>query len=197
MTPCFSQSRRCDVPFPHAKIPSILKRETADHALEWLRTEAPWALRIEDFYEQHEFSLLSTPLGHKVAGLVSRATLDHVRAHVEELFALSRPLALVDVTAHRLTPGQVIRIHNDYIGDAETHRLLIQLNAGWSTDKGGLLMLFSRDAVDSVTNVLLPRHGSGFAFEISPRSFHAVSEIKEGERFTLVYTFAQSAIACS
>ena len=105
-------------------------------------------------------------------------------------FAVNRTLTLVDVNAHRLTPGQVIRVHNDYIAGAETHRLLIQLNAGWATAQGGLLMLFEEEDVASVRNVILPVHGSGFAFEISPRSFHAVSEIRNGERYTLVYTFA-------
>ncbi len=190
MTLDFRKALRRDTPFPHVKFPEILKPQEADSALNWLRTEAPWTLRIEDFYQQHEFSLLSTSIGEGLSDLIAPRTLDHVRAQLKALFALPHPLELVDVTAHRLTMGQVIRIHNDYIGESETHRLLIQLNDGWKTDMGGLLMLFARDAVDSVTDVLMPSHGSGFAFEISPLSFHAVSEVKCGERFTIVYTFA-------
>jgi hypothetical protein len=190
MIPCFKNARRRDMPFPYAKIPEILERRAADCALDWLRTEAPWMLRVEDFYQQHEFSLLSTPLSPELGGLTAPTTIVHVRESLAKLFALERPLALVDVTAHCLTAGQVIRIHNDYISEAETHRLLIQLNGGWRADMGGLLMLFARDVVESVTDVLMPSHGSGFAFEISPSSFHAVSEIKSGERYTLVYTFA-------
>ena len=55
--------------------------------------------------------------------------------------------------------------------------------------QGGLLMLFRSEAPESVHSALLPTHGSGFAFEISANSFHAVSSIRTGERYTLVYTF--------
>lgn len=177
-------------PFPHTRLPAAISREVADSALSWLTTEAPWALRVEDFYVQHEFSLLNVSLGEPIASLASEGFIDQVRQGLERTFAPGRTLRLVDVNAHRLTPGQVIRVHNDYIEGAETHRLLIQLNAGWSAAQGGLLMLFEDEDVASVSNIILPEHGSGFAFEISPRSFHAVSEIRNGERYTLVYTFS-------
>lgn len=50
-------------------------------------------------------------------------------------------------------------------------------------------MLFADDTPESVRHVVMPTHGSGFAFEISPVSYHAVSSIRSGERYTLVYTF--------
>jgi len=70
---------------------------------------------------------------------------------------------------------------------------LIQFNAGWEVSQGGLLMLFGADTPETLQTVLLPTHGSGFAFEISAKSFHAVSSIKAGERYTLVYTFRRRA----
>jgi hypothetical protein len=36
------------------------------------------------------------------------------------------------MSAHKLTAGQTIRIHNDWIRGEETHRVLIQVNDGWS-----------------------------------------------------------------
>ena len=89
----------------------------------------------------------------------------------------------------RLVVGQTIRVHNDYIGGAETHRMLVQLNRGWDAANGGLLMLFDSDRAEDVSAVIIPRHGSALAFAISPKSFHAVSTIVSGARFTLVYTF--------
>jgi Rps23 Pro-64 3,4-dihydroxylase Tpa1-like proline 4-hydroxylase len=115
------------------------------------------------------------------------------RRLIREHFAVGGELVLVDVSAHKLTSGQTIRIHNDWIGGEETHRLLIQLNDGWSIENGGLLMLFGSRAPEDVRSITEPAHGSGFAFEISERSFHAVSTIKAGQRFTLVYTFRESA----
>jgi Rps23 Pro-64 3,4-dihydroxylase Tpa1-like proline 4-hydroxylase len=101
-------------------------------------------------------------------------------------------LALIDITAHRLVAGQTIRLHNDYIGHAETHRLLVHLNRGWDAAKGGLLMLFGSHRPEDVRAAIIPRHGTAFAFAISPKSFHAVSTILSGDRFTLVYTFRKA-----
>jgi Rps23 Pro-64 3,4-dihydroxylase Tpa1-like proline 4-hydroxylase len=185
----FSNAGFSDAPFPHLRIPSILSQNHANTLLNWLSLKAPWKLRVEDFYEQDEFSFLSGNLGEEVRTLVEPSTVDFVRRELRKAFSLSEDLTLVDINAHRLTPGQTIRIHNDFIEGQETHRLLIQLNNGWSQENGGLLMLFHGAAAEDVSNIILPRHGTGFAFEISPRSFHAVSKINNGERYTIVYSF--------
>jgi Rps23 Pro-64 3,4-dihydroxylase Tpa1-like proline 4-hydroxylase len=101
-------------------------------------------------------------------------------------------LDLVEVTAHKLLPGQTIRIHNDYVEGGESHRLLIQLNRGWTDSQGGLLMLFDSSRIDDVRRVIRPLHASATAFAISAKSFHAVSTIRGGERYTLVYSFKAS-----
>jgi Rps23 Pro-64 3,4-dihydroxylase Tpa1-like proline 4-hydroxylase len=192
MLPTFDQAQAASEPFPHIRVPGILTRESADRVLLWLQTRAPWVLRIESFYEQHEFSLLAFDLDPEVRDLVSTDFVDKVRCELQARFSIGDDLVLVDVGAHRLTVGQTIRIHNDYLADQETHRLLIQLNDGWNVERGGLLMLFADDTPESVRSVVMPNHASGFAFEISPISYHAVSSIKDGERYTLVYTFRRS-----
>ncbi|WP_292625538.1 cyclophane-containing peptide 2OG-Fe(II) oxygenase YhhC [Mesorhizobium sp.] len=100
-------------------------------------------------------------------------------------------IELVEVTAHRMVVGQTIRIHNDFRLGGETHRILVQLNRGWADDQGGLLMLFGSGDADDVRRVIRPVHGSGLGFNISKSSFHAVSTINVGERFTLVYSFRE------
>ena len=105
----------CEKPFAHSRLPAAISREAADAALSWLTTRAPWALRVEDFYVQHEFSLLNVPLGDAIAPLASDGFIDQVGTDFRRVFSLDRDLSLVDVNAHRLTPGQVIRIHNDFI----------------------------------------------------------------------------------
>ena len=176
-------------PFPHLAMPAILSREAADYVLGWLKTSAPWRLRVESFYEQYEFSLISEDNSVAARALTRRPLIEVLQRLIRDHFDIRGELTLVDVSAHKLTPGQTIRIHNDSIEGEETHRVLIQLNGGWSTANGGLLMLFGSQAPEDVRAVIEPSHGSGFAFEISERSFHAVSTIKGGERFTLVYTF--------
>lgn len=175
-------------PFAYCGWDQLLPEADADRVLDWLET-APWRLRIEDFYEQHEFSLLSVRPPPGLEALVSEETIANLADGLCSAFGIDRPLALVDVAAHRLTAGQTIRVHNDFLGPKETHRLLVQFNRGWPVENGGLLLTFASQRAEDVADAFVPMHGSAFAFEISPRSFHAVSTIHCGERFTLVYTF--------
>lgn len=190
----FSGSKFTAVPFPHVLIPQIIDRATADRLLEWMQSRAPWTLRRESFYEQYEFSLFDIDATDEVKELLAPGFVDLLRETLRGLFSCESELCVVDAVAHLLRPGQTIRIHNDYLGSDETHRLLIQLNTGWHIQKGGLLMLFGGKSPDTLTKTILPMHGSGFAFEISETSFHAVSSISEGERFTIVYTYRSTTV---
>jgi Rps23 Pro-64 3,4-dihydroxylase Tpa1-like proline 4-hydroxylase len=177
-------------PFPHLKVPSLLNPDLAARALEWLRTDAPWRLKVESFYEQHEFNLLATNGPDVAQELTAGVFVNDLRGMLSHNFQLANDLIPASISAHRLTAGQTIRIHNDWLGgDGESHRFLVQLNDGWSIEQGGLLMLFGSRSQRDLRTVILPINASGFAFEISERSFHAVSTVRSGERFTLVYNF--------
>jgi hypothetical protein len=189
VVPIFENVVHSREPFPQLRVAEILRREDADLVLKWFREGAPWKLTIAEFYEQFEFSLLDLRLPPAIESLTSHEFVETVSTRLKNFFEVEEVLDLVDVTAHKLTQGQTIRMHNDFLGSEETHRLLIQFNVGWEVGQGGLLMLFGSESPESIRSILLPTHGSGFAFEISANSFHAVSSIKEGERYTLVYTF--------
>lgn len=156
--------------------------------LDWLENLAPWKLAQMEFYEQHEFSLLHHDLPPQVSFLTAPSLIDYFKTELGKAFAVSFENRF-DVTAHRLTPKQVIKIHNDYLPGQETHRLLIQLNRSWETSQGGLLILFSEPRAEAAVKFILPKSRSAFGFEISRRSLHAVSTIRSGSRFTLVYSF--------
>lgn len=154
-----------------------------------MEESAPWRLRVADFYEQWELHLEPEALPDYLLELVDPTTVARL---AEAMLPPSKlPVQLVEVTAHRMVAGQTIRIHNDFRPGGETHRLVIQLNRGWRDEQGGLLMLFGSAAADDLRRVLRPVHASGFGFAISDRSFHAVSTIASGERFTLVYSFRE------
>lgn len=177
-----------DAPFPHIVSSEALNPGKVNDLLNWLEYEAPWKLVEASFYEQYEFSLPHVDLPGTASALVSSTSLNKLKTHIEKWFK-TRLTERVDVTAHKLVPGQRIRIHNDFISGRETHRLLIQLNRGWLDENGGLLMFFgSTDSAD-LCRIFRPTRNSCVAFEISPRSHHAVSTIHEGQRFTLVYSF--------
>jgi Rps23 Pro-64 3,4-dihydroxylase Tpa1-like proline 4-hydroxylase len=95
----------------------------------------------------------------------------------------------IDITAHKLNRTQKIRIHNDCRQGGETHRFLIQLNRGWNEANGGLLMLFGGPTVEMLADIISPISRSAFGFEISQASYHAVSQVHHGDRYTLVFSF--------
>ena len=178
----------CVEPFPYLTAVEGLGEVMSSAFLEWLENEAPWKLVETDFYEQHEFSLLDAPLPRHLKFLTERHFLCDLRAKVEGAFG-RRLSERIDCTAHKLVEGQTIRIHNDYIPGAETHRLLLQLNRGWSDAQGGYLMLFNSQDPSDVHRVFLPANDSVVGFAISERSHHAVSTVHGGERFTIVFSF--------
>ena len=175
------------LPFEHF-VGRVMQPGACREWLDWLETEAPWKLTTTDFYEQYEFSLLHTPLAPVVRRLACPETLTALQRRMSRHFR--RPLSVhVDVTAHKLVSEQTIRIHNDFIPGGESHRLLLQLNRGWEPSHGGYLMFFSGPEPETVSKIMEPTHGSVQAFAISHRSHHAVSTVRGGERFTVVYSF--------
>lgn len=177
-----------EAPFPHSFSPNTFNTEFSMELLSWLEKSAPWTLVETDFYEQYEFSFYDINLPSRLLSLVDDEYLYQVKQFMENEFAITLD-DKIDCTAHKLIPGQRIRLHNDFIPGMETHRLLIQLNRGWIDENGGMLMLFNSTDPSDLGKIYRPIHNSAFAFEISAKSNHAVSTIKGGERFTLVYSF--------
>lgn len=175
-------------PFPHVTHPAPLPAMLCAAALTWMETTAPWRLRIASFYEQWELHLEPSVLPVELTAILATETIDRLRTEILTPLTNAR-LSLTEITAHKLVPGQTIRVHNDYLDGGESHRLLIQLNRGWDDAQGGLLMLFGSASPEDVRRILRPVNRSAMAFQISPQSFHAVSTIRQGHRYTLVYSF--------
>lgn len=178
-------------PFPHVVAHQLCASNFAEQVLHWFEREAPWRLRVESFYEQYELNLHQVGLPTNLRDLIADETIGRLADRM--LAPLTQDsLVLVEANAHKLLPGQTIKIHNDYIHGAETHRVLIQLNRSWSDGDGGFLMLFSGPNAADVARIIRPIHRSAVAFEISPSSFHAVSTTLAGARYTLIYSFKRA-----
>jgi hypothetical protein len=180
---------RCVVherPFRYATFNECLPTRPGEEILRWLETDAPWQLKRTEFYEQYEFSCwdCTSPMASYAT---SPTTLDVVRTTMMEIFGRNFENS-VSVVVHKLFEGQRIGIHNDYLDGKESHRLVIQLNQGLSDDDGGFLMLFHSGNPADIHRIMRPVHLSGFAFEISPASFHAVSQVHGGARYSLIYS---------
>jgi Rps23 Pro-64 3,4-dihydroxylase Tpa1-like proline 4-hydroxylase len=180
-------------PFPHSTCSNLLPSQLCEGLLDWFETDAPWKLRTASFYEQWEMHVEQCILPQEFRCLLCNETVSVLAEQMLTPLS-SKAVRLTEVTAHKLLPGQTIRIHNDFVEGEETHRLLLQVNRGWRESNGGLLMLFSGPRPEDVSRVLRPLHGTLFAFKICPNSFHAVSTVRSGERYTLVYSFRDAGV---
>jgi Rps23 Pro-64 3,4-dihydroxylase Tpa1-like proline 4-hydroxylase len=183
-----SAVRTFSEPFPYLVSLEALKPEVSLTVLTWFEIQAPWELVETDFYEQFECSLWDVQLPANLVFLRASSFISAVKKRMAERFDASLS-DHVDITAHKLVPGQRIRLHNDFIPGAETHRLLIQFNRGWHDENGGLLIFFNSADPADMHKIFQPVHNSAVGFAISATSYHAVSKLHGGERFTLVYSF--------
>ena len=175
-------------PFQYFVSPEAFRPEVADAILDWLETKAPWKLVVADFYEQYECSFWNVELPLELTFLTQRNFVESLRSKLSNIFD-AQLSEKVDIAAHKLSPGQRIRLHNDFIAGQETHRLLIQLNRGWTDHNGGLLILFNSSEPSDIHKMFRPIHNTALAFAVSSKSNHAVSAINAQDRFTLVYSF--------
>jgi Rps23 Pro-64 3,4-dihydroxylase Tpa1-like proline 4-hydroxylase len=178
---------RCQ-PFQCFTVPEVISEELEEALLTWFESEAPWRLTVMDFYEQYEFDFRDVDLPSILKPLFSENTLNELRRDVGTLLGASLK-SQIEITAHKLNRSQKIRIHNDARPDGETHRFLIQLNRGWNEANGGMLMLFQGPEVEMLDDIIAPTSRSAFGFEISAASYHAVSQVYQSDRYTLVFSF--------
>lgn len=175
-------------PFDFFVSPEALRDDLSTRVLDWFETEAPWKLVETDFYEQYEFSLWDVEVPPSLFVLREPSFLNELKRTVGDLFEVELSND-IDVAAHKLIPGQRIRLHNDFILGEKTYRLLVQLNRGCKDEDGGLLLIFNSSDPADIHKAFRPIHNSAIGFVVSPKSNHAVSAINGGERFTLVYSF--------
>lgn len=178
-------------PFENVQFRSILAPELADGLLAWCENQAPWKYRKEPFYEVFEVNLATAKRTDLIESLLSRETLHEIRTFVSNYLGCTLD-EHVDVGAHRMSPGFKMGIHTDYGNTKQSHRLFVQLNRGWSASYGGLLVLVDEERPKGPSprhRYVVPMHGSGMMFEPSQKSYHAVSEVNEGERYTLCFSF--------
>ncbi len=180
-------------PFAYFVVDDVLECAHADSLLAWIESCRWWELVHTQFYDQYEFMVCEgkrrMDLPKECKPLFTQAALGELAALVGEHLGLERCLIL-RVVAHMLKPGQGIGIHNDDKANGPpTFRFVLQLNRSYDDRDGGQLGLFDGHDLDRVIHIARPLHNTGCAFAIGSASQHAVSEVRRGNRYTLVYTF--------
>lgn len=136
--------RKLDQPYPHAQAERFFSPGLCSALLDYLESAVAWQERhIDDFYDLLQIDLTQVELQAEVRFLTTPGFLDELRRGVERLFGcvLDRR---AEVTVHKMLPGYKIKVHTDS-GKGQSHRLLVQLNRGWSEEAGGVLMLLDSE----------------------------------------------------
>jgi hypothetical protein len=179
------------VPFPHFATGTVFHPALADELLSWLETKAPWFRHEGQFYDQYECNLLINP----PTGVCSKLFREDALVRLGSVLAMLFGTELSShstVVAHKLGQQQGIGLHtDDPHGDdeRETHRLVVHLNRGWKDSNGGHLLFFCSDNLYDLSRIIRPLHNTGVGFALSSQSYHAVSEIRSGLRYSIVYSF--------
>ena len=173
-------------PYRHVRLYPILEPSLAQRALSWLRRTGAWERQEGAFFRHDTFALTPDVVPPEAAPIVSPKILGSLRALLQSRFATEvEPFAHVE--AHRSTERDGIGLHTD--ADVSEIRLMLNLNARWAPGQGGVLQLQDRPGPACRRVRYRPLHNSATAFRTAPDSYHRVSPLQEGERYTLLYRF--------
>lgn len=180
-------------PYRHIFISEVFDAafaETITSELEGLE----WTLSTTEFYAQYEISLIDTEQPFDNPGLDSLREVSLSRAFAKFISTVTGQgrLDVVDVACHKSTTGQQIGIHNDFDPEGDVCRFTIHLNSCWTLNDGGLFITYASEDCGAMTASYLPAMNSALLFEISPNSFHAVTEVTGVRpRYSIVISFRQ------
>jgi hypothetical protein len=178
------------VPYEHHITDQFFSPSALSTLCEDFQTTKSWKRAVKSFYDQWEINITEEGKCHGFKSLLEKEFLASLVNTSESLFN-EKMSDFICIAAHKLVPGQGIGIHNDFVNKPgwPTHRLVVTFCTEYNDDHGGHFVIFNAEDEDSVCEVLRPVLNGAIAFKISRNSFHAVSEIRKGSRFSLVFSF--------
>lgn len=183
----FNSRIQHELPYPHFVASPFYTKQFYDLLLTWLEENSNWRLRTTSFYEQYEYGFSEKKLCEGIEALWDAEVLACIRDRVAQEF--NHPISnRISISAHKLISGQHIGIHTDTT-DSETHRLVVQLNRGRDENSGGNFVVLSGSSPSNVERVFNQKPNSAIGFALGESSYHAVTRVKAGTRFTIIYTF--------
>lgn len=174
-------------PFEHCVISNWLTKTEEISVLETLEQDIGWKRQRAHFYTHSSVDLSQVEPSSDFSPICSREKLSTLKLLMEQTFHRSF-CNEIRVWIHKMTPGDGIGIHNDNC-DSEL-RVVLQLNRGWHAHQGGLSVFLSRKRSDFIERIYLPVSNSVIAFPTTRASYHAVTDVMEGTRFSIVYVLS-------
>ena len=178
-------------PFWYAQAEQVLEPEQAAGLLGWLEAIANWKVNDGGFYTAEETALEVENCPASLTDVFSRDGLSRLAVSAAALFGVGVELH-GPIVVHKMTHGNGVGIHSDhpYPGE-ETHRLLVFLGHDAGLCRGGHFVLFAGPRPEDARIILPRRHNTGLAFRLDKDSYHAVSVICSGVRYSLILSFRQ------
>lgn len=181
-------------PYKHFSLDNPFKPQDADKILRWLETTNMFTSRKERLLRSSSFFLSAENIPSEVADFFSNQNLISLKKDIENIFNIEFK-DYFTVSANKFVLGEGALIHTDYIDPESkseiyfTHRFLLYFNRGWVETDGGSLGIFNSSDQNDLEKTINPIHNTAIGFAINPHSYHAVSAIKNGIRFTLNFSF--------
>ena len=176
-------------PFWHARSDGVLAPELASAMLNWLEQIDAWKSNDGGFYAAGETALSGRDCPAPLSPLLDEHGMKGLEDGAGRLFgtAVRRHGPVV---AHRMTPGHGVGIHTDRPAPGEeTHRVVVFLTRERALTTGGHFLLLEGPNPENARAILPLRNNTGIGFVLSGNSYHAVTIVGEGVRFSLVLSF--------
>ena len=173
-------------PYPHLRLHPVLHPNNAARALRWLQQSNIWRREMRSFSRHESFALTPDVVPTEAEPAVSPNLLRELRGLLQSRLSVAlKPYSLIE--AHRTTEQDHIGPHTDEA--VHEVRVALNLNSGWIESYGGVLSLQDRPLHPRKRVDYCPFHNSATAFRTTATSYHQVSRVKEGPRYTLLYRF--------
>jgi hypothetical protein len=176
-------------PYRHARGHRLFAPMLADQWLSTLEAVPRWTDAAGTFYSAKATVIERAWCPVHLAGLVEGPGLRQLEEAASSLFG--QPLRLHGpVVAHRMGPGHSVGVHSDapFAGE-ETHRIVVFIARQPKPTDGGHFLLFEPRAGEKARWVLPLANNSAVAFELNHDSYHAVTRMVAGNRFSLILSF--------
>jgi len=132
-----------------------------------------------DLYKFHQSAALSDNAGTYIQELRTKL-LQQMRTWIMECLELELDAGSLDLFCAKYRHTDTLLCHDDELEERKVAFILYLTEDAWSEADGGMLELFDTDEKgnpDKVVRRLLPEGNSFALFEVSPVSFHTVSEV--------------------
>ena len=166
-------------PFPCGVIRDFLAEPQFVSVLQSECDKLNFVEKNNDLYKFRQSPALSSETGGCI-GKLRKCLLTDLRPWIMDILDVELEEDGLDLFCARYQHTDTLLCHDDELEGRKVAFIFYLTEESWSEEDGGLLELFRTDArgdpADVVTR-LLPRHNSFAFFEVSPVSFHQVSEV--------------------